>query len=223
MAKTGAVQTYSPRTIEEYLTFERQSEERHEYLDGEIRAMAGESIEHSTICFNLATVIGAQLRGKNCRGFSPNMKVRSGHPIKEHRPLKGLFSYPDLMVVCGEPQFHDKHRDVIINPTVIFEVLSSSTESFDRGEKFWRYRSQIETLTDYVLISQIRPLVEHFHRQSNNEWVLTSIEEANEVLSLTSIKCDLPLAEVYDKVDFSVQGEAKTKKGKKQKTKSKKS
>lgn len=219
MAKTGADQNYSHRTIEEYLDFERQAEERHEYLDGEIRTMAGESVEHSAICFNLATIVGAQLRGKKCRGFSPNMKVRSGHPIKQSRTPKGLFSYPDMMIVCGEPKFHDEHADLIIYPSVIFEVLSASTESFDRGGKFWRYRSQIETLTDYVLISQTMPLVEPFHRQANDEWILTSINGASSVFSLTSIKCDLPLSEIYENVIFPESAETKTKKAKKQKTK----
>ena len=132
-----------PRTlpvlsVREYLDIERQSEIRHEFLDGHVYAMAGESIEHSTICFNLAVAIGAQLKGTPCRGFSPNMKVRAGE--------KGLYAYPDLMVACGEPAFQDERGDVLLNPTVIFEVLSRSTEAYDRGEKFERYRDHIETL-----------------------------------------------------------------------------
>src|ERR687893_537969 len=102
-------------TQEEYLTLERSSDIRHEYLDGFVYAMAGESPTHSTICFNLAVTIGLQLRGTPCRGFSPNMKVRAGD--------RGLYAYPDLAVVCGEPVLHEEHGDVLLNPAVIFEVL----------------------------------------------------------------------------------------------------
>src|SRR5258708_16703369 len=101
-------------TDAQYLDLERLSEIRHEFLDGVVYAMAGESPDHSTICFNLAAITGPQLREKPCRGFSPNMKVRAG--------LGGLYAYPDLMIVCGEAKFHDKHDDVLLNPTVIFEV-----------------------------------------------------------------------------------------------------
>ncbi|HLM55631.1 MAG TPA: Uma2 family endonuclease, partial [Pyrinomonadaceae bacterium] len=117
-------------TTREYLNTERRSEDRHEYLDGSVYLMAGESPAHSTICFNLAVVVGEQLKGGPCRGFSPNMKVRAGE--------QGLYAYPDLAVVCGEPVFHDQHGDVLVNPTVIFEVLSPSTAAYDRGEKSLR-------------------------------------------------------------------------------------
>lgn len=113
-------------TAEQYLQLERTSEMRHEFLDGLMYVMAGESRDHSRICFNLATEIGAQLKGKHCEGFSPNMKVRAG--------LGGLYAYPDLMVVRGEARFQDKQGDVLLNPTVIFEVLSPSTEKYDQGE-----------------------------------------------------------------------------------------
>src|SRR6266480_8138424 len=132
-------------SAEQYLEIERFSETRHEFLDGVVYAMAGESPDHSTICFNLASIIGSQIRDKPCRGFSPNMKVRTG--------IGGLYAYPDLMIVCGKAMFHDEHGDVLLNPTVIFEVLSPSTEKYDRGEKFRRYQ-QIESLQDYVMVSQ---------------------------------------------------------------------
>ena len=135
-------------SAEHYLLLERATEERHEFIDGVVYAMAGESPDHSTICFNLATIIGAQIRDQPCRGFSPNMKVRTSSG--------DLFAYPDLMIVCGEEKFHDKRGDVLLNPTVIFEVLSPSTEKYDRGEKFLRYRTQIESLEDYVLVSHDR-------------------------------------------------------------------
>ena len=124
--------------VEEYLELERKSEERHEFLDGFIYAMAGESPEHGIACVNLVGQLHPQLRGKPCQIFSKDMKVRSGPIPRGRYAKKGLFSYPDLLVVCGELEFHDKHRDVLLNPTVIIEVLSPTTEAFDRGEKFWR-------------------------------------------------------------------------------------
>src|SRR5436853_3379827 len=118
---------------DEYLAFERDTEERHEWLDGLIYDMAGESPEHSTICVNVITTLNTQLKGKDCGVFSPNMKVYSR--LKRDSTLKGLFAYPDLTVVCGQPLFHDKHRDVLMNPRLIVEVLSNSTERYDRSEK----------------------------------------------------------------------------------------
>ena len=174
---------------EEYLALERVSEIRHEYLDGVVYAMAGETPEHSTICFNLGGLIHAQLRGKPCRGFSPNMKVRTG--------LSGLFAYPDLAVVCGEPVYHDDRRDVLANPTVIFEVLSPSTEAYDRGEKFLRYRSHLASLKEYVLVAQHKPYIEIFSRQQDDSWLLTEVDGLNGKIHLESIDCHLSLAEIY--------------------------
>lgn len=185
-------QTLPVFTWEEYLALERTSEIRHEYLDGFVYAMAGESPEHSTICFNLAVVIGVQLRETPCRGFSPNLKVRTDD--------RGMYAYPDLMVVCGEPRFHDERRDVVVNPTVIFEVLSPSTEDYDRGEKFLRYRTQLATLTDYLLVSQTKPLIEHYSRQQDGTWIYSAVSGLSETLSLTSIDCRLSLEEVYSRI-----------------------
>ena len=183
-------QEYLPvLTGEEYLEIERFSEIRHEYLDGLVYAMAGESPDHSTICYNLNGITHAQLRNKPCRGFSPNMKVRAG--------LGGLYAYPDLMIVCGEAKFHDKHGDVLLNPIVIFEVLSPSTEKYDRGEKFRRYSTQIESLQDYVVVSQDQARIEHHHRQTDGAWTATEVNGLDGVLVLPSIDCRIPLAEVY--------------------------
>jgi Uma2 family endonuclease len=174
---------------------ECHSEIRHEFLDGFVYAMAGESIPHSTICFNLAVTIGEQLRGTPCRGFSPNMKVRAGE--------KGLYAYPDLMVVCGEPAFLDEQTDVLLNPTVIVEVLSPSTAAYDQSEKFERYRKHIETLQDYVLVSQDRPLVEHHRRQPDGTWARTEVSGLEATLSLPSINCRVPLADIYSRIVFA--------------------
>lgn len=153
-------------TLEEYLEIDRNStDERYEYVDGEIYAMAGESSEHGDISVNLTVSIGSQLFNKDCRARSKDTKVRSGmFPSK--RPLrKGMISYPDLVVICGQPEYHDEFRDVILNPKVIIEVLSDSTAAFDRGDKFHRYQLWNPTLTDYILVSQDMPRVEHYVRQ----------------------------------------------------------
>ncbi|MGE0129575.1 MAG: Uma2 family endonuclease [Blastocatellales bacterium] len=188
-------------TVEEYLEMERAAEERHEFIDGYVYAMAGESLAHSQICINVAGEIRNALRGKPCQALSPNMKVRSGPFIKGQRSVKGMFSYADLTVVCGEPQFHDERRDVLLNPTVIIEVLSESTEDFDRSEKFLRYRTHIQSLQEYVLIWQIGPFAELYTRQPNG-WLLSEFRELESVIPLSSIGCRLPLREIYGRVTF---------------------
>jgi Uma2 family endonuclease len=182
-------------SVEDYLDFERVQTERHEFLDGNVYAMAGESPNHSMICFNLYTIVGSQLRGTRCRGFSPNMKIATNE--------KGLYSYPDLAVVCGSPTFFDQKSDVITNPTVIFEVLSPSTENYDRGEKFLRYTNQIESLQDYLLISQDKPFVEHFTRAENGGWEKKEIEGIEATVKVDSIECEIVLAELYELIEFS--------------------
>jgi Uma2 family endonuclease len=114
-------------TVTEYLAFERSANERHEYLDGHLYAMASESLNHGIICTNLVMALGAQLRGTPCLLLSKDMKVRSSPLPQTPRFRKGLFAYPDLVIVCGEPLFHDVHRDVLLNPQLIIEVLSPST------------------------------------------------------------------------------------------------
>src|SRR5215210_5794527 len=178
---------------EEYLDLERQSEIRHEFLDGTVYAMSGESLAHSIICFNLSGILHLQLRGTKCSGLSPNMKVRAGEA--------GLYAYPDLAVFCGEAVFHDRHGDVLLNPTVIFEVLSRSTQAYDRGEKFERYKT-IESLTDYVLVSQDQPRFEHFSRQPDGSWSHAELDGADAALTLDSINCRVRLADIYDRIDF---------------------
>ncbi len=115
---------------------------------------------------------------------------------------KGLYAYPDLAIVCGEPKYHDKKGDVLLNPTIIFEVLSPSTQHYDRGEKFLRYTNYIKSLTDYVLISQDKPLVEHFSRQPDNSWQSVVIQGLDAVLQLTAINVELPLKELYENISF---------------------
>src|SRR5262245_5650300 len=183
-------------TVDEYLARERESVTRHEYLDGQIYDMAGESLQHSRICINLAREVSSLLKGRQCEALSPNMKVKAGD--------SGLFSYPDLTVVCGKPVFLDSHKDVLLNPVAIFEVLSPTTEAYDRGEKFFRYRNFIDTLSDYLLVSQHRPLVEHLVRQDNRgQWLYVPVEGLSSKLHTRSIDCRLELSEIYARVDFS--------------------
>ncbi|HEY7182715.1 MAG TPA: Uma2 family endonuclease [Blastocatellia bacterium] len=188
-------------TIEQYLEMERASEERHEYLDGYVYKMAGESTEHSTINANLIAILVAQLRGKPCRTFSPNMKIRSGPFFKEQKTNKGMFSYADVSVVCGEPQFHDKFQDVLLNPIVIIEILSESTERFDRGEKFRRYLTNIPFLQDYVLVYLTLPWIQVYSRHPDG-WLMTDAVGLEGAIRIPSIDCHLSMSEVYDRVEF---------------------
>jgi len=189
-------------TIEEYLVMERSSEERHEYLDGDVYAMAGESPEHGAICMNLYGSLWPQLRDTPCQAFAKDTKVRSGRlPLPGH-VMQGLFSYPDLVGVCGAMQFHDQVRDVLLNPSLIIEVLSPSTEAFDRGEKFRRYRTWLPTLQDYLLVAQDKPLIDHYHRVEENRWELVPREGLEASLHLESVHCPLQLADVYDRIIF---------------------
>src|SRR5258708_7041035 len=186
---------YSP---EEYLALERAAEFKSEYLNGEIYAMSGGSPEHSTVGVNVSAEIHSQLKGKPCQAFSNDMKVRTS--------LQGLYSYPDLSVVCEQPRFHDEERDVLLNPIVIVEVLSPSTEAYDRGRKFAKYQ-QIKSLQNYVMISQDEPRVELYVRQPNDDWLLTVAKGLDASIALPAIDCVLLLADVYDRIRFEEPNE----------------
>lgn len=189
-------------TADEYLKMERASEVRHEYLDGEIFEMAGETIPHGRISSNLVVQLGLQLRGKNCDVFTKDMKVRSGSLPSPRRIMKGLFSYPDVVIICGTPQVHDEYTDILLNPNVIIEALSDATEKFDRGEKFERYREHLPSLTDYILVAQHKPYIEHFTRTNADEWRLTSRKGLDAELQIVSVDCRLLLSDIYDRVEF---------------------
>ncbi|MDQ3748113.1 MAG: Uma2 family endonuclease [Acidobacteriota bacterium] len=189
-------------TVEDYLKIDRTEDERYEFLDGEIYAMAGESGAHGDICANLSGIIYNQLLNSNCRYRVKDTKIRSGmFPPK--RPLvKGMISYPDIVVICGEPEYHDEFRDVVLNPTVIIEVLSESTEQFDRSEKFHRYQLWNLTLTDYILVSQDKPLVEHYIRQSDGSWKFYFYDGLEREFSIESINSRLRLADIFYRIEF---------------------
>lgn len=205
----GLAQPKTLMTAEEYLAFERVADERHEYWDGEIFAMAGESYNHGVISSNLIVELGIRLKKSQCRVFSKDMKIRSGSDIDLHKSLKGFFSYPDVVIVCGERRTHDKAKDVILNPKVVIEVLSPATEKFDRGEKFVRYRDNLPTLTDYVLVAQDYPLIDHFRRgaEDNGEWILSPFSGLDAIWNLKNLDISIPLADVYDGVEFPSKDE----------------
>jgi Uma2 family endonuclease len=191
-------------TPEEYLASERDAFERHEWLDGMIYAMAGESPQHSLVSANVIGGLNTRLRGKPCAVYSPNMKIYSR--LSSDLGLKGLFAYADCTVVCGEARFHDEHRDVLINPRVVIEVLSPSTERYDRGKKFLRYQ-QNPSLTGYVMIAQAYPSVEHYARRADGSWLYSVTTDLTASVTLESIECRLPLAEVYDRIVFPALAE----------------
>ncbi|MFN8494786.1 MAG: Uma2 family endonuclease [Caldilineaceae bacterium] len=177
----------------EYLTGERKREFKSEYWNGEVYAMAGASERHNLISLNVAAELRAQLRKRTCRAYSSDMRVKIS--------ATGLYTYPDVVVVCGKPQFEDEDNDTLLNPTVLVEVLSKSTESYDRGKKFENYRT-LDSLTEYLLIAQDRSYIEHYVRQADNQWLLSEAKALEDVIELPTIECKLALADVYDKVDF---------------------
>jgi Uma2 family endonuclease len=189
-------------TVDEYLAMERAAEEKHLYLDGEIFAMAGESPHHGIVSANLIATVVMQLKGKPCQARTKDTKVRSGPIPESGRGTKGMFSYPDIVVICGEVEYHDAFKDVILNPKAILEVLSPTTEAFDRGEKFTRFQTYNPTLTDYVLVSQDKPQIEHFEKQANGVWTYHLYTGLDAVVPIASIDCALQPAEVYDRVVF---------------------
>ena len=177
---------------EEYLERERRADYKSEYFAGEIMAMAGAKRKHNLVSSNVSASLTAQLRDEPCEVYSNDMRVQADGEKQ--------YSYPDVVVVCGEPQFRDGREDTLLNPTVVVEVLSPSTEARDRGEKFLRYR-QIESLTDYVLIAQNERRVEQFTKQSDGLWRLVETFDAGEV-RLDSVGCTLALDDIYNKVKF---------------------
>lgn len=186
---TVAQQRYTP---EEYLALERKSEFKSEYVNGRIYAMTGASREHNLIAGNVFARLHARLRGRRCEVYMSDMRVKVSQT--------GAYHYPDVVAVCGEPRFEDKHVDTLLNPTVIVEVLSPSTEAYDRGEKFAHYR-RLETIAEYVLVAQDKVRVEHYRRDGEH-WVLSEVSNAEGVLVLPSLECELPLREIYERVEL---------------------
>jgi Uma2 family endonuclease len=177
-------------TEEGYLAIERQAEFRSEFYQGEMFAMAGASRRHNRIVTNLMTALDVQLRDRPCNVYSSDMRVKVSST--------GLFTYPDLMVTCGEEMFADDEQDILLNPLVIVAVLYASTEAYDRGKKFEHYQS-IGSLSTYVLVAQDVPRIEQYVRQEGSRaWIYTESREAT--VGIEAIRCDLKLEDVYAKV-----------------------
>lgn len=183
-------------TPEEYLYRERKAEFRSEYFRGEMFAMAGASANHNLIVGNCIQTLGQQLKKKTCRVYPSDLKLRI--------EATGLYTYPDLSVVCGDPQLESDAGDVLLNPDVLVEVLSDSTEAYDRGKKFEHYRT-IPSLMHYVLIAQDRHSIDCFTRSPDGEWRLASCQGSDGKVELASIDSQLAATEVYDKVVFTEQ------------------
>jgi Uma2 family endonuclease len=182
-------------TAEEYLAMDRSAEFRSEFLDGEIIAMSGGSARHSRLKIRLASAVYAPLRGTACEAFDSDFRVRVS---------PRMYTYPDLAVVCGKAMFADQREDILLNPTSIFEVLSPSTEYYDRGVKFRRYR-EIESLTDYILVDQDQISIEQYTRGDANTWTLHDYQRAEEVLQIASVGVSVPLAAIYDRIEFTAE------------------
>ena len=196
MASAAHKKTVTP---EEYLAAERRSEIKHEYDRGFIIAMAGASRWHNRIVLNAGAEIRAHLKGRPCEAFVSDMRILVADT--------GLYTYPDLVIACGEPRFLDAETDTLINPVAIVEVLSPSTEAYDRGKKFAHYR-RIPSLVEFVLVAQDRPLIERFTRRGD-EWALATFEGLDATLALESAGVRVPLREIYDRVDFAAaEGDA---------------
>lgn len=188
-----AAGTRQPLSREQYLALERRGEGKHEYVAGELIAMVGASFRHNLIQTRVLASLYGQLRGRPCEVTPSDLRVAI--------TALGIYTYPDVTVVCGEPQFEDAEQDTLLNPTLLVEILSPSTESYDRGRKFQRYRL-IPSFREYVLIAQDLPLIEHYLRQPDGRWLLATFEHPDDSLGLESIGCSLALADVYAGIAF---------------------
>jgi Uma2 family endonuclease len=182
-----------PMTAEEYLEREERSLEKHELIHGEMVAMSGGSPKHNAISVNVSHALMNRLAARRCAVLSSDQRI--------HVEGTGLFTYADVPVTCDRPRFHPKHRDNFINPRVIVEVLSPSTEGYDRGAKFAHYQ-RISSLAEYVLVSQDEPRVDHYRRLETGQWILTVSEGASAVVVLPALGCEVPLAEIYENLDL---------------------
>jgi Uma2 family endonuclease len=181
-------------TLEEYLELDRTSEERLEFWDGEIFCMSGGSEEHDEIETNMIVFLKSQLRERGCRIFSANMRIKV--------PSAPPYRYGDLSALCGKAEFEEIGGvDALINPQLIVEVLSPSTEAYDRGDKFSHYKS-IPTLREYLLVAQHRPHVTHLFKDDEGKWIHAEANDPAETVTLRSLGCELPLSEVYRGVSF---------------------
>ena len=176
---------------QEYLLQERKSFEKNEYYKGEVFAMAGATKEHNKIVASIISALGQHLKGKGCSFFPSDLRV--------HNPENTLYTYPDVVVVCGKEEYLDDKSDTLLNPTVLFEVLSTSTEDYDRGTKFKLYRS-IPSLQNYVLVSSTEFAAEVYTR-SNDQWIRSTAKDKDDHIHISAINYDLPLEDIYMQID----------------------
>jgi Uma2 family endonuclease len=180
-------------TEAEYLEIERRAEYKSEFLDGQMFAMSGGTRWHSVIACNMISAINLRLKGSPCVVYNSDMRVKV--------QMAGLYTYPDVSIGCGQAQVEDEHDDVLLNPTVIAEVLSDSREAYDRGKKFELYR-RLPSLREYLLVSQHETLIEQFIRQTSGEWLLREVAGLEGKLALPSVGITIALADVYSNVRF---------------------
>jgi Uma2 family endonuclease len=187
-------------SVEEYFKIDSDSPIRHEYVEGQIIDMAGGTDQHSQITFNLIGEVRSRLRGKPCQGRDGNLRVRFGRKV--------IYGYPDALIICGQPQFDPqaKGNSTLLNPSVLIEVLSETTEAYDRGRKFERYR-EIESFQEYVLVAQDRPSVEVYRRQPSGLWTLQPYLGIEASAAIVAAGIDLPLAEIYTGITFPPEKE----------------
>ncbi len=178
-------------TIQEYLTLENESVEKHEYYKGEIFLMAGAKIPHNLIADNIYYQLRLQLKGKKCKPFSSDTRI--------HIPQNSLFAYPDISVVCGDIETLNNDNINVTNPTLIFEVLSKSTKNYDRSEKFKLYRA-IPDFKEYILVDSISASIESFYINSSGHWELTEYKNLKEKLTIHSLQINIPLSDIYEGV-----------------------
>ena len=177
----------------EYLVVERRAEYKSEFYRGEMFAMAGAKYEHNRAKDNLAIALGAKLLGGSCFALTSDMRVKV--------PASHLYTYPDIVVVCGRPEFEDDVNDTLLNPLIIIEVLSDSTEKYDRGAKFRLYQP-LSSLREYVLVAQDKPVCERFVRQSDDSWLLTYVVGLEAEFAFATVPVSIPLATIYSGITF---------------------
>ena len=180
-------------TEQEYLEAERKAFEKHEYYKGEIFAMSGVQLPHNVIFSNLFVGLGSQLKGKNCRPYGSDLRIRI--------PINTLYTYPYISIICGEVETTDKSFDTATNPSVIIEILSTSTRDYDKDSKFTLYRD-IQTLKEYLRVDSTGISVEKFSKQQDNSWVLTEYKLLTDQFSISTIAVDITLADIYERVKF---------------------
>jgi Uma2 family endonuclease len=180
-------------TAKEYLALERAADHKSELVNGRIYAMAGASVPHNFIAGNIFAEMRAQLRGRPCSVLVNDMRVKVGPT--------GMYTYPDVVALCDLPELEDAHGDTLLNPAVIIEVLSDSTEKYDRGEKFAHYR-KLETLREYILVAQDKIRIEQYVRHGEH-WMLGEISDPADTLRIETLGCEIALRDIYDRVELA--------------------